>query len=60
MEIALQGGEFYPNKVANFQSDSSERDDSEGGLLRYPVLASPYYNEAHCMLHDQEDIKGGI
>lgn len=60
VEIALQAGEFYPNRVANMESDCSESDSSEGGLLRYPVVTSPYYNGAHCMLHDQEDMKGGI
>jgi hypothetical protein len=60
VEIALQTGEFYPNRVANTESDCSERDNSEGGLLRYPVVASPYYNGAHCIQHDQEDMKGEI
>ena len=60
MEIALQAGEFYPKRFANMESECSEHDASEGGPLRYPVVASQYYNGAQCMLHDQEGMKGGI
>ena len=60
MKIAFRAGEFYPNRAANFEGDCSESDNTEGGLLGYPVVASPYYSGARCIQqYDQEDMKGG-